>query len=82
MKRSLYTILLMAIAMPLALTFNLQSLKDGFNSMFSKVAKPQKYQTNHHGPIVGNWTNATYFTGLIKIPLINPDGGHAWTANL
>ena len=59
-------------------------MKDGFNSFLSnmKVPKPQKYQTNHHGPIVGNWTNATYFTGLIKIPLVNEDGGHAWTANL
>ena len=35
----------------------------------------------HHRPIVGNWTNAEWFNGLIKIPLLNANG-FAWVANL
>ena len=35
--------------------------------------------TNH--PVVGDWREAEWFNGLIRIPLKNPDG-HAWILSL
>lgn len=32
-------------------------------------------------PRVGNWTEAVYFSDLIKIPLVN-ENNRTWTANL
>ena len=48
-----------------------------------QLSKANTTESEHakERPIVGNWTNAEWFNGLIKIPLTNSDG-FVWVGNL